>query len=152
MLKARCDLGANVAARPQESPGAIQAIRDRVFRPKWHVALTAVDALTNLPALQGDVIIHQIPHDSIVAPETITTQGLTVRKSVYEEERLYRGPDYHIEGLQQLLRRYITGRKRRGLVIVHFRSSGIATAVQKVRLEMDTRLPLDQQGPTLPTR
>lgn len=87
MLKARCDLGANTAARPQEGPGAIQAIRDRMFRPKWHVALTTVDALTDLPALQGDVIIHKTPHHSIVARETTTTQGLTFREIVYEEER-----------------------------------------------------------------
>lgn len=82
MLKARCDLGTKIAARPEESPWAIQAIRDRVFRPKWHVALTAVDALTDLPALQGDVIIDQTPHHSIVAPETTTTQGSTIRETV----------------------------------------------------------------------
>lgn len=87
MLKARCDLGTNIAARPQEGPGAIQAIRDGVFRPKWHVALTAVNAFTDLPAPQGDVIIHKTSHDSIVARETTTTQGLTVLEIVDEEER-----------------------------------------------------------------
>ena len=87
MLKARRDLGTNIAARPQQGPGAIQAIRDGVFRPKWYVALTAVDALTDLPALQGDVIIHKTSHDSIVARETTTTQGLAVREIVDGEER-----------------------------------------------------------------
>jgi len=51
MLEARCDPGTNIATRPKESPRAIQAIGNRVFRPKWHVALSAVDALTDLPAL-----------------------------------------------------------------------------------------------------
>src|SRR5207253_461289 len=71
-------------ARAEERPGAIQAIRDRVLRPEWHVAFTAVDALPDLPALQGDVIIHKTPHHSIVARKTTTTQGLTVREIVHE--------------------------------------------------------------------
>ena len=57
-----------------------------MFRPQWHVALTAVDALADLPALQGDVIIHQTPHHSIVAPETITAQDLMVRKTAYKDK------------------------------------------------------------------
>lgn len=71
-------------------------------------------------------------------------------RRVLAEAKIYRGPRYHIEGLEQLISRYVTGREQRGLVIVYFKISEISKAVQSVRLEMDMSLPLDQQGPTQP--
>jgi hypothetical protein len=66
MLKARSDLGARIAARPKQRPWSIQAVRDRVFSPKRRITLTTVDALTDLSALQGDIVIDKILHGSIV--------------------------------------------------------------------------------------
>jgi hypothetical protein len=37
-----------------------------VFRPKRRITLTTVDALTDLPALQRDIIIDETLHSSIV--------------------------------------------------------------------------------------
>jgi hypothetical protein len=64
------------------------------------------------------------------------------------EAKIYRGPAYHIQGIEQLLGRYTTGREGRGLLIVYFRKKDIAGLVKKLRQRMDDDLPFDQQGPT----
>jgi len=64
------------------------------------------------------------------------------------EAKIYRGPAYHIGGLEQLLGRYTTGRESRGLLVVYFRVKDIAGLVQKIREEMDGKLPVYQQGKT----
>lgn len=64
------------------------------------------------------------------------------------EAKIYDGPEYHIRGLTQLLCRYTTGREGRGLLIVYVRQRDIAGLVQKLRLRMDEKLPLNQQGKT----
>jgi hypothetical protein len=66
MLKAGSDLGAHIAARPKQRPWPIQAVGDRVFRPKRRITLTTVDALTDLSALQRDIIIDKTLHGLIV--------------------------------------------------------------------------------------
>src|ERR1035437_2219503 len=66
MLKTRSDLGANSAARPKQRPWPIQAVWDRVFRTKRRITLTTVDALTDLSALQRDIIIAKTLHGLIV--------------------------------------------------------------------------------------
>jgi hypothetical protein len=111
---------------------------------------TALTAALTLALRSPGIVVLQETHSNGHVDLTIEVPHCVPARSILAEAKIYRGPSYHIEGLQQLLRRYITGRERRGLVIVYFKISGIATAVQKVRLEMDTRLPLDQQGPTQP--
>lgn len=65
------------------------------------------------------------------------------------EAKIYRGPQYHIKGLEQLLGRYTTGRETRGLLLVYYRDQGIADLVGKIRTEMDKTLPMQQQGKTI---
>ena len=96
------------------------------------------------------VVVRQETHSNGHVDLTIEVPHCVPARRILAEAKIYNGPKYHIDGLQQLLRRYITGRDRRGLVIVYFKISGIAGAVQRVRVEMDTNLPLDQQGPTRP--
>ncbi len=62
------------------------------------------------------------------------------------EAKIYNGPDYHIEGLKQLLGRYTTGRETRGLLIEYVRKVNIAGLMKKVRERMDELLPEAQKG------
>ena len=64
------------------------------------------------------------------------------------EAKIYDGPEYHLDGLKQLLGRYTTGREGRGLLIVYFRKADIAGLVKKLRTQMDSDLPCAQQGKT----
>lgn len=65
------------------------------------------------------------------------------------EAKIYRGPEYHVKGLEQLLGRYTTGREGRGLLIVYVRKKNIAGLVGKLREKMDDDLPMKQKGKTV---
>lgn len=62
------------------------------------------------------------------------------------EAKVYDGPKRHVEGLDQLLGRYTTGREGRGLLIEYFKKRNIKGLVEKLREAMDTDLPLKQKG------
>jgi hypothetical protein len=62
------------------------------------------------------------------------------------EAKIYDGPAYHIKGLQQLLRRYTTGREGRGLLIVYVKKADIAGLIRKLRDTMDETAPEQQKG------
>jgi hypothetical protein len=64
------------------------------------------------------------------------------------EAKIYDGPSYHLQGLEQLIDRYTTGRETRGLMIEYVKQADIAGLIQKIRERMDKDLPLNQQGPT----
>ncbi|MCC5848722.1 MAG: hypothetical protein JJU29_11570 [Verrucomicrobia bacterium] len=64
------------------------------------------------------------------------------------EAKIYDGPKYHIKGLVQLLDRYSTGRETRGLVLAYVRKKDIANLMKGIQKEMNSELPLDQQGET----
>lgn len=66
------------------------------------------------------------------------------------EAKIYRGPTYHIKGVQQLLGRYSTGREGHGFLIVYVQCPGIARIFTRLRNVMDERKPIGQSGPTVP--
>jgi len=65
------------------------------------------------------------------------------------EAKIYNGPKYHFDGLNQLLGRYTKGREGRGLLIVYFRQKGIVGLVHRIREAMDRERP---SGQTCATR
>lgn len=69
-------------------------------------------------------------------------------KSKLAEAKIYNGPQYHIKGLEQLFNRYTTGRETRGFLLVYYRKEKISELVKKIRDDMDTTLPLNQNGKT----
>lgn len=79
---------------------------------------------------------------------TIRADHCIPARTVLGEAKIYNGPAYHIDGLQQLISRYITGRELRGLLMVYFRERDIASRVKKLRERMDADTPCYQQGGT----
>lgn len=79
---------------------------------------------------------------------TITADHCSPPRLKLGEAKIYRGPAYHFDGLEQLLGRYTTGREGRGLLIVYFRVQNISGLVTKLREKMDNGLPCGQQGLT----
>lgn len=64
------------------------------------------------------------------------------------EAKIYDGQNYHIQGLGQLIGRYMTGREGRGLLIEYVRKPDIKSKMAKIRIHMDDKLPLNQSGPS----
>lgn len=79
---------------------------------------------------------------------TIVADHCVPVRKILGEAKIYKGPRYHIQGLEQLINRYITGRELRGFLIVYFRVRDIQNLVTKIRKCMDAEHPCLQEGET----
>lgn len=82
----------------------------------------------------------------------IVAEHCSPMRKILCEAKIYKGSEYHVGGLKQLLG-YITGREIRGLVIFYHRKKDrqqdIATSVANLRADMDAnKYPCWQQGTT----
>jgi hypothetical protein len=79
---------------------------------------------------------------------TIEADHCTPKHTVLGEAKIYATPSYHFSGIEQLLKRYTTGREGRGLLIIYFRKRNIRGLIGKLRERMNADLPCGQTGPS----
>ena len=60
------------------------------------------------------------------------------------EAKIYNGPRYHVEGMDQLLNRYTTGRFPYAFMVEYVRNTAVKTACQKIRDHLDEHRPFAQ--------
>lgn len=77
---------------------------------------------------------------------TITAESSSPLRRVLAEAKIWDGPAYHVEGLEQLLRRYSTGRDSGGLVIAYVTKRDIAQKIADLCDHLNEKKPCDQQG------
>jgi len=77
---------------------------------------------------------------------TIEVTNCSPTRKKLGEAKIYRGPVYHVDGLEQLLGRYTTGREGRGLLLAYVKAKGISDKMQGIRQHMNRKLPLNQKG------
>lgn len=80
---------------------------------------------------------------------TIRQEGVVGGQVRLAEAKIYNGPAYHSEALDQLINRYSTGRPRTGYVIEYFKKAEIAKLVAGLRSHADRNLPVRQEGATI---
>jgi len=108
-------------------------------------ALTSIVVLgLNIPGLSASQEKYSNGHVDFTIE---ANHSIPVRKKL-GEAKIYDGPQHYFAGLEQLLGRYSTGREGRGVLLVYFRKANIAGLIQKLRDQMDSELPLKQQGAT----
>lgn len=121
----------------------------RNFKSLGEVSLSAALAMAlNIPGLTVTQETHSNGHVDL----TIVADHCVPARRKLGEAKIYHGPAYHFEGLNQLLTRYTTGREGGGLLIVYFQCANIAGLIQELRNRMDIDLPSQQQGPTMDHR
>ena len=79
---------------------------------------------------------------------TIKSESIQSPERRLAEAKIYGGPKYHAQAIEQLISRYSTGRQSRGYVIEYVKNPGIAEIVLKLRDRADIELPVQQQGGT----
>lgn len=79
---------------------------------------------------------------------TIKSESMTFPQRRLAEAKIYAGPAYHEQAIEQLISRYSTGRQGRGYVVEYFKKPGIADLVIKLRKKADADLPMRQHGAT----
>lgn len=116
------------------------------FKELDEVALSGALAMAlSIPGLTVSQEAHSNGHVDL----TIVADHCMPARKKLGEAKIYDGPEYHLQGLSQLLDRYTTGRESRGLLIVYFRKKNILNLVKKIRERMDSDHPCKQQGKTI---
>jgi hypothetical protein len=83
---------------------------------------------------------------------TIESVANTPLRRRLGEAKIYRGPAYHVSGLEQLLQRYATGREGAGILVEYVQQAGIKNLVTGIRDHLDERKPCGQDGESAPHR
>ncbi len=79
---------------------------------------------------------------------TIKSESLLNPEQRLAEAKIYNGPAYHAQAIDQLLARYSTGRQPTGYVVEYVKKPGIANIVTRLRKQADDDLPVGQSGST----
>lgn len=79
---------------------------------------------------------------------TIRVESTMFPEQRLAEAKIYAGPAYHEQAIEQLISRYSTGRQGRGYVIEYFKDAGISDLVLKLRKKADASFPVHQHGMT----
>lgn len=109
------------------------------------------DTLSSILALAMSVpgiSVSRESHSNGHVDLTIEVNNCSPSRRRLGEAKIYRGPENHVGGLEQLLTRYSTGREGRGFVIAYVKKAGIAQLMKKIRERMDTDMPINQVGAT----
>lgn len=94
-----------------------------------------------------------IPDIVIVTQETNSnghvdiTMSIEINPEPYErlaEAKIWRGSEYHIKGLDQLIHRYSTGREGKGVMISFVKTAKIKNLFEKLKEAMNQDRPCDQ--------
>lgn len=62
------------------------------------------------------------------------------------EAKIFRGYGWHEKGIEQLVQRYLTGREEHGLLLVYVKKDDIKGRMEKIRAELDKKLPCNLLG------
>jgi hypothetical protein len=106
------------------------------------ITASLVGCLSIIPGLQVTQEAHSNGHVDI----TIETEHLPPLRRRLGEAKIYKGPTYHAEGLQQLVERYATGREGSGFIFEYVKKPNIKDLVVKVRSHLDNDKPCGQEG------
>ena len=79
---------------------------------------------------------------------TIKSESVNSSEQRLAEAKIYSGPSYHSQAIEQLILRYSTGRQNRGYVLEYVKKPGISGVVAKLRRNADEALPVQQEGST----
>jgi len=99
-------------------------------------------ALNRVEGLHATQQAHSNGHVDI----TIETGDFLPSRRRLGEAKIYHGPQYHKEGLEQLIHRYSTGRQQSGFLLEYFKVADIKQLVTKIREYMDINKPCAQNG------
>jgi hypothetical protein len=105
------------------------------------VGLTGALAMAlSIPGLSVSTETHSNGHVDLM----IAADHCSPARMKLGEAKIYNGYEYHVQGLEQLLGRYTTGREGSGLLISYVRLQNISGLMQKLRARMDAERPFEQ--------
>jgi hypothetical protein len=94
----------------------------------------------------GEVTVTQEQNSNGHVDLTVKLINSPAHRMKLGEAKIWRGQEYHVKGLDQLLNRYTTGRECRGFVVSYVRIRDIKNLFLKLREHIDETKPFNLDG------
>jgi len=94
----------------------------------------------------GEISVIQEQNSNGHVDLTVKLNNTSPQRIKLGEAKIWRGKEYHIKGLDQLLNRYTTGRECRGFVISYVRLKNIKDLFETLRKHIDDSKPFNLKG------
>lgn len=94
----------------------------------------------------GEISVTQEQNSNGHVDLTIKLNNSSTPRTKLGEAKIWRGNEYHIKGLDQLLNRYTTGRECRGFVISYVQQKDIKGLFEDLRKHIDSEKPFNLEG------
>ena len=94
----------------------------------------------------GEISVTQEQNSNGHVDLTIKLNNSAFPRTKLGEAKIWRGKEYHIKGLDQLLNRYTTGRECRGFVISYVKQKDITGLFIDLRKHIDSSKPFNLEG------
>ena len=94
----------------------------------------------------GEISVTQEQNSNGHVDLTIKLNNSSTPRTKLGEAKIWRGKEYHIKGLDQLLNRYTTGRECRGFVISYVQQKDIKGLFEDLRKHIDSEKPFNLEG------
>ncbi len=94
----------------------------------------------------GELSVTREEHSNGHVDLTVKLVNSREKRTKLGEAKIWRGKEYHVNGIGQLLTRYITGRECRGFVISYVKQKNIKKLFEDLREYIDKNKPFDLVG------
>jgi hypothetical protein len=91
----------------------------------------------------GEISVTQEQNSNGHVDLTVKLNNSSPQRTKLGEAKIWRGKEYHVKGLDQLLNRYTTGRESRGFVISYVKQKDIKGLFESLRNYIDEEKPFD---------
>lgn len=72
----------------------------------------------------------------------LTVTSITYQHKKLGEAKIYKGYQYHVDGIDQLLNRYTTGRESPGFMLIYFKTPNIDGLMKALRDDIEAKRPV----------
>lgn len=94
----------------------------------------------------GEISVTQEQNSNGHVDLTVKLNNSSTQRIKLGEAKIWRGKEYHVSGLDQLLNRYTTGRECRGFVISYVRLKDIKNLFESLRRYIEDSKPFNLEG------
>jgi hypothetical protein len=94
----------------------------------------------------GEISVTQEQNSNGHVDLTVKLNNSSTPRTKLGEAKIWRGKEYHVKGLDQLLNRYTTGRECRGFVVSYVKQKNIKELFSDLRKHIDESKPFNLEG------
>ena len=131
---------------------AIVSMEENVkdFDPNHQMSENGLSSVLASEIKMPGINVHRETNSNGHVDLTIEVESSLSGRKRLGEAKIWKGPSYHLDGLDQLLNRYATGRCDSGFMFAYVREAKIKEKFEGLKIKMDQESPCEQTEDSQP--